>query len=77
MFLALVLVLCYHVRVRVSIKYIVWEKDVYMNRYTDLEFERIISPVLEIEEFNQLKFITHHGITRYDRSFYESGLFIL
>ncbi len=68
MFLALVLVLCYHVRVRVSIKYIVWEKDVYMNRYTDLEFERIISPVLEIEEFNQLKFITHHGITRYDHS---------
>ena len=39
-----------------------------MNRYTDLEFERIISPVLEIEEFNQLKFITHHGITRYDHS---------
>lgn len=39
-----------------------------MNRYEDLEFERIISPVLEIEEFNQLKFITHHGITRYDHS---------
>ncbi len=44
------------------------EKDVYMNSYDDLEFERIISPVLEIEEFNQLKFITHHGITRYDHS---------
>lgn len=39
-----------------------------MNNYKDLEFERIISPVLEIEEFNQLKFITHHGMTRYDHS---------
>lgn len=39
-----------------------------MNRYTDLEFERIISSVLEIEEFNRLKFITHHGITRYEHS---------
>ncbi len=39
-----------------------------MNNYRDLEFARIISPVLKIEEFNQLKFITHHGITRYDHS---------
>lgn len=60
--------LCYHVRVRVSIEYIVLKKDVYMNNYADLEFERIISPVLEIEEFNRLKFITHHGITRYEHS---------
>ena len=37
-----------------------------MNQYTDTEFETIISPILEIEEFRQLKFITHHGITRYD-----------
>ena len=46
----------------------IWVKDVYMNSYEDLEFERIVSPILEIEEFNQLKFITHHGITRYDHS---------
>ena len=39
-----------------------------MNNYTDEEFERIVSPILEIEEFNRLKFITHHGITRYDHS---------
>lgn len=39
-----------------------------MNNYTDEEFERIASPILEIEEFNRLKFITHHGITRYDHS---------
>ena len=37
-----------------------------MNSYTDEEFESIVSPILEIEEFNQLKFIRHHGITRYD-----------
>lgn len=39
-----------------------------MNNYTDEEFERIVSPILEIGEFNRLKFITHHGITRYDHS---------
>jgi len=39
-----------------------------MNNYTDEEFERIVSLILEIEEFNRLKFITHHGITRYDHS---------
>ena len=39
-----------------------------MNNYTDEEFERIVSPISEIEEFNRLKFITHHGITRYDHS---------
>lgn len=37
-----------------------------MNQYTDTEFEAIISPILDIDEFRQLKFITHHGITRYD-----------
>lgn len=39
-----------------------------MNHYIDEEFERIVSPILEIDEFNQTKFITHHGITRYDHS---------
>lgn len=39
-----------------------------MSNYTDEEFERIVSPILEIEEFNRLKFITHHGITRFDHS---------
>lgn len=68
MFLADLIDLCYHVRVRISIKCDDMGKDVYMNSYEDLEFERIVSPILEIEEFNQLKFITHHGITRYDHS---------
>ena len=39
-----------------------------MNNYTDEEFENIIRPILEVEEFNRLKYITHHGITRYDHS---------
>ena len=39
-----------------------------MNSYMDEEFESIISPILEIDEFNQLKYITHHGITRFDHS---------
>ena len=39
-----------------------------MRNYIDEEFEDIISPILEIDEFNQLKYITHHGITRFDHS---------
>ncbi|HIR48554.1 MAG TPA: HD domain-containing protein [Candidatus Faecimonas gallistercoris] len=39
-----------------------------MNNYVDEEFENIVAPILELEEFNRLKFITHHGITRYDHS---------
>ena len=39
-----------------------------MGNYIDEEFENIVSPILEIDEFNQLKYITHHGITRYDHS---------
>ena len=39
-----------------------------MNSYTDEEFDSIVSPILEIEEFNRLKYITHHGITRFDHS---------
>ena len=39
-----------------------------MGNYINEEFEDIISPILEIDEFNQLKYITHHGITRYDHS---------
>lgn len=39
-----------------------------MRNYIDEEFEDIICPILEIDEFNQLKYITHHGITRFDHS---------
>ncbi len=39
-----------------------------MSCYKDEEFENIVSPILGIEEFNKLKYITHHGITRYDHS---------
>ena len=39
-----------------------------MRNYIDGEFEDIISPILEVDEFNQLKYITHHGITRFDHS---------
>lgn len=39
-----------------------------MGNYINEEFEDIVSPILEIDEFNQLKYITHHGITRFDHS---------
>ena len=39
-----------------------------MNHYMDEEFESIVSPILEIEDFKRLKNISHHGITRYDHS---------
>ena len=34
----------------------------------DKEFLEIIKPILEIEEFNDIKKRQHHGITRYDHS---------
>ncbi len=37
-------------------------------KYRDDMFEEIIEPVLQIEEFNKLKDVAHHGITRYDHS---------
>lgn len=37
-------------------------------KYIDEEFLEIVNPILNIEEFNKLKDITHHGITRYDHS---------
>lgn len=32
------------------------------------EFDNIIEPILNIEEFHELEAIDHHGITRYDHS---------
>lgn len=39
-----------------------------MNRYKNSEFSKIVSPILGISDFNKLKEIDHHGITRYDHS---------
>ena len=37
-----------------------------MNKMKQLEYESIIQPVLEIDEFLQLKEMKHHGISRFD-----------
>lgn len=39
-----------------------------MNNYIDEEFYNIIKPILENEEFQKTKEITHHGITRFNHS---------
>ena len=37
-----------------------------MNKYDNIEFFEIIKPIINNEEFQKLKKIEHHGITRYD-----------
>jgi uncharacterized protein len=37
-----------------------------MNKYKNTEFIEIIEPILNNVEFNELKNITHHGITRFE-----------
>lgn len=39
-----------------------------MNNYQNEEFNKIISPILSIEEFQKLEEISHHGITRLNHS---------
>ena len=39
-----------------------------MNKYQDIEFKNIISSIESNEEFQKLKNIKHHGITRYEHS---------
>ena len=39
-----------------------------MIKYEDSEFSRIVSPILDINKFNETKDIVHHGITRYEHS---------
>ena len=44
------------------------EGRVFMNQYSELEFNRIIENIDNNLEFQKLKNIKHHGITRYDHS---------
>ena len=37
-----------------------------MNEYNDLEFQCLINPIIENIEYQKIKEITHHGISRYD-----------
>ena len=37
-----------------------------MNKYDNEDFFEIIKPIISNEEFQKLKKIKHHGITRYD-----------
>lgn len=39
-----------------------------MNMINKMEYESIIQPVLEVDEFLKLKEMKHHGITRFDHS---------
>ena len=39
-----------------------------MYKYKDREFNSLIQPIVEIEEFQKTKNIKHHGLTRYDHS---------
>lgn len=39
-----------------------------MKKYKNKEFTEIIKPILNIDEFYELKKISHHGITRYNHS---------
>ncbi len=39
-----------------------------MYKYKDREFNSLIQPIVEIEEFQKTKNIRHHGLTRYDHS---------
>ena len=39
-----------------------------MNKMKQLEYESIIQPVLEVDEFLKLKEMRHHGISRFDHS---------
>lgn len=39
-----------------------------MRKYENIEFEEIIKPFLKIDEFDKLKNIEHHGITRHNHS---------
>lgn len=34
--------------------------------YNDDEFNRLISPIVQNEEYQKTKFCTHHGLNRYD-----------
>lgn len=43
-------------------------RDEFMKKYKCKEFDRIIEPILSIDEFNELKCIDHHGINRFDHS---------
>lgn len=36
-----------------------------MRKYNDVEFRKIVDDILENDEFKKLKYIGHHGITRY------------
>lgn len=39
-----------------------------MKKYNCEEFDRIIEPILDVEEFNGLINVNHHGVNRYDHS---------
>lgn len=39
-----------------------------MYKYNNYEFNRLIKPIIENDEFQLTKEITHHGITRYEHS---------
>jgi len=39
-----------------------------MNKMKKMEYESIIQPVLEVDEFLKLKEMGHHGITRFEHS---------
>ena len=36
------------------------------NKYKDLEYINLVNDILENEEFNKIKKITHHGLNRFD-----------
>lgn len=39
-----------------------------MRKYNCIEFDNIIEPILNIDEFNELSNVDHHGINRFDHS---------
>ena len=39
-----------------------------MDKYQSEEFYSIVQPIIENEEFQKMKDVSHHGITRYDHS---------
>lgn len=39
-----------------------------MKKYSCKEFDKIVKPILNIEKFNELRRIDHHGINRFDHS---------
>ncbi len=38
------------------------------NKYIEKEFGMLIEPIIKIEDFQKMKEISHHGITRFDHS---------